>query len=91
MGVLIAEDNKTVNFDYLYDMEPTENGETRQFSGHHLHPVYAEKTVPIKVYQPTMPSDPDSLYGMKVKVMGRMDPGYGTDIQIIIQSKLIYD
>ena len=59
MGVLIAEENKMVNFDYLYDMEPTENGETRQFSGHHLHPVYAEKTVPIKVYQPTMPSDPN--------------------------------
>ena len=90
MGVLITEETKLVTFDSLYDMEPNEHGETRQFSGHHLHPVYAEKTVPIKGYEPT-PSDPDNLYGMKVEVMGRMDPGFRTDLQIIIQSKLIYD
>ena len=90
MGILITEESKTITFDYLYDMAPHENGETRYFSGHNLHPVYAEKTIQIKEYEPT-PSDLDSLYGMKVKVMGRMDSDYRPDLQIIIQSNLIYD
>ena len=96
LGVLITEEVKKINFyDDLYYLTPKCyvppcKGETREFWDYPLHPVYVEAVLPITASNSGQPGN-EIPRAIKVRILGRMNGDGLANMQIIIQTDLIYD